>query len=224
MGAAVALTVTLFLAPLLAVSETTIKGIIDRWLSQCVVVLDIAADSTGATLVRVHTFGDMPHALPVTITARNAVITRITLLNHVEQSTAARDPNLLVHPLANQRCPGDLCPEQPIAAERLTVRIRPATSNYLFQLRVLTLPVADQSDIAAYSRPLQGEKFACRVEKATTANYIARQPKELQVALLSLGVLVLTLVLGALRPKPKEEPHENLSIRRTLRPSDRRLR
>jgi hypothetical protein len=220
-GAAVAVTVTLFLAPLLAFSETTIKGILDRWLSQCVVVLDIDADSTGATLVRVHTFGEMPDALPVTVTARNAVITRITLLNHVEQATATGESNLLVHPLANQRCPGDLCPEQPIAAERLTVRIRPATSNYLFQLRVLTLPISQSNDISAYSRPLQGEKFACRVEKATISNYIARQPKELQVASLSLGVLLLTLVLGALRAKPKEVPHEDHGMRRTLRPSDR---
>ncbi|MBI5722080.1 MAG: hypothetical protein HZC37_30780 [Burkholderiales bacterium] len=223
-GAAVAVTATLFLAPLLAFSETTIKGIMDRWLSQCVVVLAVSSDATGAALVRVHTFGEMPEALPVTVTARDAVITRITLLNHVEQATAEGDPNLLVHPLANQRCPGDLCPDHPIAAERLTVRIRPATPNYLFQLRVLTLPVAKPEDIAAYSRPLQGERLTCRVERATTANYIARQPKEMQIALLSLGVLVMTLVLGALRQKPKEVAHESQPSRRTLRRSDRHVR
>ena len=222
-GAAIAVTVTLFLAPLLAFSETTIKGIMDRWLSQCVVVFDVKGDATGATLVRIHTFGEMPDSLPVTLTARHAVITRITLLNHVEQATAGSDPNLLVHPLANQRCPGALCPDQPIAAERLTVRLRPATSNYLFQLRVLTLPVAQPHDVAVYSLPRQDEKITCRVEKATTANYIARQPKELQVAWLSLGVLILTLVLGSLRNKPKEVPHEIPSRPRTLRPSDRRL-
>lgn len=75
------------------------------------------------------------------------LITRITLLNHVEQATVPSDPNLLVHPLANQRCPGELCPEQFIGAERVTVRLRPVTSSFLFQLRVLTDTLASHKDI-----------------------------------------------------------------------------
>jgi hypothetical protein len=206
---------------LLAFSETTIKGIMDRWLSQCIVVFEVSSDKTGAALIRVHTFGEMPESLPVTMTARDAVITRITLLNHVEQETALQEPNLLVHPLANQRCPGDLCPDQAMAAERLTVRIRPATPNYLFQLRLLTQPTTKPADISAYSRPLKSEKLSCRIEKATTANYIARQPKGIQIALLAAGVFVMTLILGFLRPKSKESSSEIFHRPRFLRPRGR---
>lgn len=219
-GAAIAVAATLVLAPLLAFSETTVKGILDRWLSQCVLVLDSQMDSNGAVVVRLHTFGEMPKTLPVTLVASSGKIERVTLLNHVEQGTAKEEPNLLVHPQANQRCPGALCEDQPSAAERLTVRISPMSPNYLYQLRVLTSDVLSDENVSAYVRPLKGDSVACRVERATAANFVARQPREIQLLIFSLGVVVVTLLIAFLRRKPKGEPDATLPVRRYLRPSD----
>lgn len=200
-GAAVALSVTLVLAPLLAFSETTIKGILDRWLSQCVVVVDSNTDVDGAALIRIYTFGDMPNSLPLTVVARTGKVERITLLNHVEQGTAKGESNLLVHPQANQRCPGALCEDQPSPAERLTLRIVPMSSNYLYQLRVLTSDLLGGEDISAYVRPLKGDSVACRVELTNAANFVARQPKLVQLLIFSLGVVVISLLVSLLRRK-----------------------
>lgn len=219
-GAAVAVAATLVLAPLLAFSETTVKGILDRWLSQCVLVLDSQMDANGAIVVRLHTFGEMPKSLPITVVARSGKIDRVTLLNHVEQGTATGEPNLLVHPQANQRCPGALCEDQPSAAERLTLRISPMSPNYLYQLRVLTSDVLSHEELSTYVRPLKGDSVACRVERATIANFVARQPREIQLLIFSMGVVVATLLIAFLRRKPEGNPDDTLPIRRYLRPSD----
>jgi len=219
-GTAVALSTTLVLAPLLAFSETTVKGIIDRWLSQCVVVFDSQAGADGGVLVRIHTFGEMPKTLPITLVAKAGQIERITLLNHIEQGTAKGEPNLLVHPQANQRCPGALCEEQPIAAERLTIRVTPMSPNYFYQLRVLTSEVLNHEDLSIYVRPLKGDNMACRVERATVANFVARRPREIQLLIFSLGVVVVTVLITLLRSKPEGVPDEKLSARRYRRVSD----
>lgn len=220
-GTALAVTATLVLAPLLAFSETTIKGILDRWLTQCVVVLSSKAGDYGVILVRIHTFGEMPKTLPITLVAKTGKVDRVTLLNHVEQGTARGEPNLLVHPQANQRCPGALCEEQPSAAERLTIRITPMSANYLYQLRVLTSEVLDHEDLSTYVRPLKGDSIACRVERATAANFVARQPREVQLLIFSLGVVVVSLLITLLRRKPEGVQDDNLPTRRYIRPSDR---
>lgn len=221
LGAAVAVAVTLVVAPLLAFSETTIKGILDRWLSQCIVVLDTELENSGAVLVRIHTFGEMPPSLPVTVSAKSGLIDRISLLNHVEQASAGAEPNLLIHPLANQRCPGDLCADQASSAERLTVRIKPVGTNYLYQLRVVTSKNLGPDEVRVYSRPLQGESIACRVERATAANYVARQAKEVQILFFFLGVVALTLLIGLFKRPPDGGVNDSPRVLRTLRPSDR---
>lgn len=223
LGPAVAIAATLVLAPLLAFSETTIKGILDRWLSQCVVVLDARAESNGAVLVRIHTFGDMPKSLPITIVAKTGLVERVSLLNHVEQGSASSETNLLVHPQANQRCPGALCEEQPVAAERLTIRISPMSPNYLYQLRVLTSNSLKPEDINTYVRPLRDDQVTCRVERAAASNFVARQPRELQLLIFSIGFVVATLLVGLLRHKPQGVQNEP-PPRRKLRASDRRYR
>jgi hypothetical protein len=198
-GAAIALATTLVGAPLLAFSETTLKSIIDRWLSQCTVVVDITREDKEAPIVRLHLFGDMPESLPLTFAAGKGLIERVSFLNHVEQETTSSDPNVLVHPLANQRCPGDLCPDTVEASEKLTVRIRPVSPNYVYQFRVLFKDSDAQTELKAYIKPLRDEKIACRVETATLSNFLARQSRGFQVLILFIGVVVLILVLGYLR-------------------------
>jgi hypothetical protein len=107
----------------------------------------------------------------------------------------------LVHALANQRCPGDLCPEQNSSAEKLTVRLKPVGTNYLYQFRVLTSKALDGNQLKVYIKPLQDETIACRVERATLSNYAARQPKQVQLVMLFVAVVILTLFLGYLRRK-----------------------
>ena len=220
LGAAVAVAATLVLAPLLAFSETTVKGILDRWLSQCVVVIDSQIGAEGAILVRLHTFGEMPPALPITVVAKTGTVDRVTLMNHVEQGTAGSEPNLLVHPQANQRCPGALCEEEPGPAERLTLRITPMSSNYLYQLRVLTSDVLGHQDLSTYVRPLKGDAMTCRVERATASNFVARQPRVVQLLIFSMGVVLVTLLINFVRRKPEGVRDDTVSARRHLRPSD----
>jgi hypothetical protein len=220
LAAAVALAATLVLAPLLAFSETTVKGILDRWLSQCVLVLDSETRADGAVMIRLHTFGEMPKTLPITVVARTGKVDRITLLNHVEPSPTRAETNLLVHPQANQRCPGALCDDQPVAAERLTFRITPMSPNYLYRFNVLTSDLLSHEHLTAYVRPLKGEEVICRVERATLANFVARQPRETQLLIFSIGVVLVTLLITYLRRKPEGENVEKQPTRRTLRPSD----
>jgi hypothetical protein len=200
-GTAIAVASVIFVAPLLAFSETTIKGILDRWLSQCIAVIDITQDAAEAPIVRLYTFGEMPSSLPLTFAANQGVSDRVGLINQVEQETTGSEPNLLVHALANQRCPGDLCPEQNSSAEKLTVRLKPVGTNYLYQFRVLTSKALDGNQLKVYIKPLQDETIACRVERATLSNYAARQPKQVQLVMLFVAVIILTLFLGYLRRK-----------------------
>lgn len=201
LGTAIAIAAALVVVPLLAFSETTLKGILDQWLSQCIVVIDITQDGREAPIVRLHSFGEMPESLPLTFAASKGLIERISLLNHVEQDTAPSEPNVLVHPLANQRCPGDLCPDTSEPSEKLTVRIKPVSPNYVYQFRVLFKDPAAHNQLKAYVKPLLDEKIACRVETVTIFNFVARQPRVIQVLVFFLGVVVFTLLLGYFRPR-----------------------
>ncbi|MCF8176621.1 MAG: hypothetical protein K9K30_15390 [Burkholderiaceae bacterium] len=180
-GAAVAVAATLVVAPLLTFSETTLKGLLDRWLSQCIVVVDITQEGTEAPIVRLYSFGDMPESLPFTFVAGKGLIHHVSFLNHVDQKTTVSESNVLVHPLANQRCPGDLCPETSEASERLTVRIKPMSSNYVYQFRILFEDPEAHKQMKVYVRPRLDEKIACRVETTTFSNFVARQSRGVQV-------------------------------------------
>lgn len=200
LGVSIAIAAAIVVVPLLAFSETTLKSMLDQWLTQCTVVVVVNQQGAEAPIVRLYSFGDMPESLPLTFAADNGLIERVSLVNHVEQETTT-DPSILVHPLANQRCPGDLCPDTSEPSEKLTVRIRPVSPNYVYQLRVLfTNPVAP-SNLKVYVKPLLEEKIACRIETATLSNFFARQPRGTQVLFLFLGVVVFTLLLGYLRPR-----------------------
>lgn len=187
------------LGPLLAFSESTLRSILDRWLSQCVVVIEVEEPSEEAPMVRIYMFGHPPPSLPLTFSANRGVIDRVSLINHVEQDLGRGEISLLVHPLANQRCPGDLCPEQTGSAEKLTVRLAPVETAYSFRFRVLTSMSLPAEQLRVYSRPRQGDSMTCRVEKASAINYLARQSPGIQATLLFLVVAMLTLVLGFIR-------------------------
>jgi len=194
-GTAIIFAAMTVVAPLLAFSETTIKGMVDRWLSQCFAVIETTQEDSAA-IVRLFTFGDTPTSLPLTFAVDRGLVDRVSLVNHVETAPTGTQANLLVHPLANQRCPGDLCPNVINPTGRLTIRLKPVTANYLYQFRVVTNPAVEASDVKVYVRPLQNEDITCRVEQATAFNYVARQSKQIQLLLLFLGVVVLTLLVG----------------------------
>lgn len=209
-GYTLAMAIVLIVAPLLTFSESTIKNIIDRWLSQCIIIYDKKNDESGAILIQLYAYGSMPSSLPITmVTKSGGTINRISFVNQVEQATAPDDNNLLVHPLAGQRCPGELCPEVSATSksERLTMRIHPVTSNYLYQLRVVTAKAVTPQEINVYSRPLQGEGFVCRVESASLANYFSRQSPGYQIFLLTCLFVVVSFLLGVIKDRFKgEEP------------------
>ena len=93
-------------------------------------------------------------------------------------------------------------------------------NNYLYQFRVLTSDLLDHEDITAYVRPLKGENVSCRVERATPANFVARQRREIQLLIFSSGVVFVALLISYLRRKPEGDRDETQPHRRTLRPSD----
>lgn len=200
-GTAVAIAATLVVGPLLAFSETTLKSVMDSWLSQCTIVVDIRQQSAEAPIVRLYSFGDMPKSLPLTFSTENGLIERVSFLNHIEQKTAMNDPNLLVHPLANQRCPGELCPDTIDPMEKLTIRVQPVSSNYVYQFRVLTSPPITPSQLKVYVNPRLDEVIPCRVEATNVFNYFARQPRSIQALFLFLGIMVFTLLIGYLRDR-----------------------
>jgi hypothetical protein len=200
-GSASAFALVLVFAPVLAFSETTIKDILDRWLAQCVVVLEMETEKNGAVLLRIHTFGQMPQSLPVTVVAKQGLVERISFLNQIEQETLKDDPSLLVHPMANQRCPGVLCENHvgTEGAERLTVRLQPVRPNYPYQLRVVSSQQEGADGILAYSHPRVGESMNCRVERASLTNYVARQSMFKQIVMLAIFAGLVTLLVGYLR-------------------------
>lgn len=200
-GVSAAIAAALVIAPLLAFSETTLKSIMDRWLSQCTVVIDITQDGKEAPIVRLYSFGDMPESLPLTFATNKGLIERVSLLNHVEQDTVSSEPNILVHPLANQRCPGDLCADTSDASEKLTVRIKPVTSNYVYQFRVIFKASQADSKLKAYVKPLLDEKIACRVETTTLSNFLARQSRGIQVLIFFLAIVIFTSLLRFLHSR-----------------------
>jgi hypothetical protein len=197
----IAIASILVIGPLLAFSETTLKSIMDRWLSQCIVVVEMAQKEAESPIVRLYSFGNMPESLPLTFATDKGLIERVSLLNHVEQGTAFSDPNLLVHPLANQRCPGDLCPDTGEPSEKLTIRLKPISTNYVYQLRVILRDQEVKNQLKVYVKPLLDEKMDCRVEKTTIANYFPRQTGGVQIFLLFLVVIVATLIINWLRSR-----------------------
>lgn len=166
LGVAVAVVTVLVVMPILAFSQATIESIVNGWLSQCIAVVDVSQKGSEAPIVRIYSFGKMPESLPLTFSVERGLIQRISLLNHVEQETTAIESNLLVHPLANQRCPGDLCPETNEPSEKLTIRIKPISPNYVYQLRVLFTEPDPVNRLKVYVKPLIDEKIVCRIERA----------------------------------------------------------
>ncbi|UUZ70082.1 hypothetical protein LP416_13325 [Polaromonas sp. P2-4] len=200
---AVSLGVALVVGPLLTFTEATLKGIMDRWLAQCVIVIEKSQRAAEPPLVRLHMFGDMPESLPLTFSANAGLIERISFLNHVEQNSIPSSSNLLVHHLASQRCPGDLCPETTDPGEKMTVRLNTVSPNYVYQFRVLITELSNPDNLKVYVLPRASDKIQCRVEDASIANFFARQIRTTQVFILFLGVVIFTLLLGYLR-KPNE--------------------
>lgn len=198
---AIALAATLVLAPLLTFSEATIKSILDRWLSQCLLVIETsAADESKTALVRLHAFGAVPSELPLSFVLNQDAFERISLVNHVEAPATGGETNLLVHPQANQNCPGELCQQQSAGGDRLTLRIKPFGSNYLYQFRVRsTSGLSDIAKLKVYVQPRGSDSVGCRVEQASLTNLVARQGKIVQIALLFVAAVVLTLLLGYLK-------------------------
>jgi hypothetical protein len=196
---AFALAAVVVVGSLLTFSETTLKGMLDGWLSQCIVVVDTLHERNEAPTVRLYTFGAMPDSLPLTFSVESGLIERVSLLNHVEQGTTLSSLNVLVHPLANQRCPGDLCPETVTASEKLTVRIKPVSPNYVFQFRVLLGDPAAYRQLKVYIKPLLNETLSCRVEVSGFSNMLVRQSLLRQVLILATLVAAFAYILNYLR-------------------------
>lgn len=198
-GIALSIGIALIVGPLLTFSEATLKGIMDNWLTRCVIVIEKSQHATDPPLIRLHMFGAMPDSLPVTFSASQGLIERISFLNHVEQESTPSGDNLLVHHLASQRCPGDLCPETIDANEKMTVRISPVSPNFVYQFRVLMTKSASIDNLKVYVLPRGSDKIQCRVEATSVSNFFARQSKIGQILILFFGVVFLTLLLNFFR-------------------------
>ena len=77
--------------------------------------------------------------------------------------------------------------------------------SYVYQFRVLMDKAGKIDDLKVYVLPRVDDNINCRVEAASVSNYFARQSRGVQVFILFLGVVLLTLLLGYLRSKKREE-------------------
>jgi hypothetical protein len=201
-------TLVAVLTPLLLLSETRIKDTVEAVFGGCLFVIDVRPGAT-PDLVEVQGYmtGKPPTNLNLTFKARQGVINTLEFRNGVLVRAPTPYSSRVLHPLAGQKCPGELCrtPMEILKpAELMTIRLpSPSPSfDYLFDVRLSdTASAASPPDerVAVYSIAGTSQDNVCRVESANAFNYLVRLDKIGRFVAYCMILLALTMLLIVFR-------------------------
>lgn len=198
----------IILTPFIALSESSIKSLIDAWLNQCIVVFEKESIPPNRVKVVGHVSGKTPTSLPITFTAYDVLINRIKFSTDVDQSNVSSFANLALHPLTNAACPGTLCEilgDIPSSPKR-TITLKDVSPEFLYQFVVEFDQAGAEDKLSIFIQYDPGLKDGvCRVEYANIFNYLARATKWGKFWFMVLLFLSLAVIIGAIRRFPKEE-------------------
>jgi len=206
-GGIVVSLVILLLAPFLLLSENTIKGFIDSWLNDCVIVFEKEGVPPNRVKVTGYVSGKAPKALPITFTAYDVLINRILFTTDVDNPHAGRFANLALHPLTNTACPGALCerlgkiPSSP----KVTVEIDDISTEFRYVFSVEFDQPASQDKLGIFVQFAEGLPGGiCRVEYANPFNYLIRTTKIEKFVLMLVVFLLVSILIAFLKSLRKE--------------------
>lgn len=195
------------LTPFLALSENTIKSLIDSWLKDCIVVIDTESVPPNKVRVIAYVSGEALKKLPLTFTASDALINRIKFSPERGPNDQSSIDNLARHPLTNKTCPGALCedfgsiPSAPI----LTITLGDISPQFLYIFLVELDRNATKDNLATYVQYEEGLKDGvCRVERANIFNALARATKWQKFFVMVFIFVLLFVLLGVIRGSTKD--------------------
>lgn len=197
------------LTPFLVFSETSIKGLIDSWLNDCLVVFETESVPPNKVKVLGYVSGKAaPPVLPVTFIAHDVLINRIKFTTDVDRPGAGDTGNLALHPLVNAACPGSLCRELGgvPSSPKLTITLKDVSPAFLYNFTVEFDRPATKEKLALFVQYDEGLKGGvCRVEYANVFNFLTRAGKWAKFLLMALSFLIVTVLIGYFRAAATEK-------------------
>lgn len=207
------------LAPLVVVSETSLKALYERWFDDCRVVIETGpwrAPESGAGIVvpvRLYPSGASPETLRVAFSTREPALREVRLVRDLGAD------NLAIHPLAGKACPSDICDEEPVCGgvahadcpfTDIKVRLEPFRTVFDYPFRVaMAVPAgADAGAVAGslqvylhYTRGAIDEPTdaVCRAEAASLFNLLVRVPDWQKFLIVAAAVALLVAIVAALK-------------------------
>ena len=216
----IALGVIAVLAPILALSEQSIKAIYDRWFNACTIVFDrdlVNKNNKVFYKVRLFVRGSGPDELPLTFEMyeSEAKICKVSL----DRDTEGR--NLSFHPQSVQTCPGTLCEEKvkpscdcgapeeaPMREAKILIKPFHNAFDYSFTIHMGGISSLKEDNLKVYSvypesknsEHLQ-DRSVCRLEERGLFNILVWLNDVWRWAILTGMIVVLTILVGILRGK-----------------------
>lgn len=202
------------LTPLLLLSETTYKGILEGWFQECRIVIEKTVedgvDENGDKIVHVELYptDKTPKKVTVVFSTKNKIIKRVLFERKMSEN------KLIVHPLAGQSCPGgSLCSESENIRD-LNSDIRVMLSDFYHNFRYLFAVTvkSDKSpgiftynDLDVYvhfnKTISKQETPVCRVEAASFFNLYFRSGEWMRFWMTSAIVISLIMLVTILKSK-----------------------
>jgi hypothetical protein len=209
------------LAPLIVVSETSLKALYERWFDDCRVVIETgpwqppAKGSVIVVPVRLYPSGASPETLRVAFSTPEAVLREVRLQRDLDAD------NLAIHPDAGYPCPHEICAEDPVCLVKdadseactyadIKVKLDPFRTVFQYPFQV-TMAVPAGRDPAAVAGSLQvylhytkdalggPQAAACRAEAASFFNLLARVADWQKFLIIAIAVFLLVAIVAALK-------------------------
>ena len=208
-----ALGVIAILAPLLVLSDQSIKAIYDRWFHACTIVFGkkvVKHDNLAFFEVNLFVRGSPPAILPLTFSTNGAARPKIKSVMLVRDLMVR---NRAFHPLSAQTCPGDLCPEVSLdnPVSDIEIKIPNFLNMYNYSFKIFMgngtdfSSDVDKDDLIVYAVYDGTDESGCRLEKKDVLNVLVWLNEFWRWFILSLIVICLTICLGILRRSGADE-------------------
>ena len=193
------------LAPIVVLSDQSIRAIYDRWFNECTIVFgQEVGNRDDRVLYEVHLFvrGSPPANLPLTFSTKDANGPKI------EEVRFARDVmarNRSFHPLSAQACPGDLCSENDLPAFDVAIQIPDFHNLYNYSFEIYIERTAENSQnlkeqgLLVYSVYDEDADSVCRLEEKDLLNILVWLGDFWRWFILAAMVVCLTICVGILR-------------------------
>ena len=203
------------LAPLLMLSESTYKSIIDRWIQDCRIVIEkkyIDASENTPQIVEVELYagGKTPKEITIVFSTEKKVIKQVRFERKITEQ------KLIVHPLAGGVCPGGIICVGIVDPKELYSDIRIKLTdfypNFRYYFKVTMQPeyvneqyLLNNLDVYVHYKEKLSENDIplCRVEGASLFNLYFRSSDWMKFTLTALLLCALTAVVAVLKIKGK---------------------